>query len=162
METKLGLVRNLLQIDLAGYALSALFASLLYVVWLTVSIVFGEAGSTHPGLRFAFGFAFVFLFVGGFGLALLLMIVPWAIVVWARLKTRWDVLIYYPAVAALLLFTLGCTAAAISPKPFFIENQTFLEAAVITAQREGFCLLFSGIAFGACYGWFERRTRAVL
>jgi hypothetical protein len=161
MENRAGLVRNLHQIDLAGYAVSAILASLIYVVWLSVSIAFGEAGTTHPGLLFGFRFAFVFLFVGGFGLALLLMLVPWAIVVWAHFKTRWDGRIYYPGVGALLLFTLGCTTAAISPKPLFIEDQTFLEAAVITAQRQGLCLLFSGIAFGACYWWLERRIRAV-
>jgi len=162
MENSSGLVRNLHQIDLVGYAVSAVLASLIYVVWLSVSIAFGEAGTTHPGLLFGFEFAFVFLFVGGFGLALLLMIVPWAIIVWARLKTRWDGRIYYPGVGALLLFTLGCITAAISPKPLWIENQTFLEAAAITAQRQGLCLLFSGIAFGACYWWLERRIRAVL
>lgn len=160
METRTRLVRSLYQIDLAGYAVSAILASLIYVVWLSVSIAFGEAGTTHPGLLFGFGFAFVFSFVGGFGLALLLMIVPWAIVVWVHLKTRWDGRIYYPAVGALLLFTLGCTTSAMSPRPFFVEDQTFLEGAVITAQRQGLCLLFCGIAFGACYWWLERRIRA--
>ena len=162
METRAGLVRNSHRIDLAAYAVSALLASLIYVVWLSVSIAFGESGTTHPSVRFGFGFAFVFLFVGGFGLALLLMVVPWAIVVLAQLKTRWDGRIYYPGVGALLLFTLGCTAAAISPKPFWIADQTFLEAAVIAAQREGLCLLFCGFALGACYSWLERRIRAVV
>jgi len=162
MENRAGLVRNLHLFDVAGYALSAILASLIYVVWLSVSIAFGGVGTTRPGLLFGFGFAFVFWFVGGFSLALLLMIVPWAIVVLAHLKTRWDGRIYFPGVAAVLLFSLGCTTAAISPKPFWIEDQTFLEAAVIAAQRQGLCLLFSGLAFGACYWWLERRIRAVL
>jgi len=162
METRATVVRNSHRINFVAYALSALLASLIYVVWVSVSIAFDKAGTTHPGFLFGLGFAFVFLFVGGFGLALLLMIVPWAIVVWAHLKTRWDGRIYYPALAALLLFTLGCTAAAISPKPIIVEDQTFLEAAMITAQREGLCLLFSGIAFGACYWWLQRRIRAVV
>jgi hypothetical protein len=161
METRAASIRNLLPINLAGYALSVLVAALLYVVWLSLSIVIGEAATTHPSLRFALGFAFGFLLVGGFGLALLLMIVPWTIVVRARLKTRWDVRIVYPAVGALLLFTLACVTAAISPKPFFVPDQTFFEAAMITARREGLCLLFSGIAFGSCYAWFERRNRTV-
>jgi hypothetical protein len=161
MENRAWLVRNLRSFDPAGYAVSAILASLIYVGWLTVSIGFGGTGTTHPGLRFGFGFAFVFLFVGGFALALLLMIVPWAIVVWVHLQTRWDGRIYFPAVGALLLFTLGCTTAAISPKPFWID-QTFLEAAEITAQRQGLCLLFSGIAFGACYWWVKQRIRAAV
>ncbi len=162
METRAALVQKSRRIDFAAYAVSAILASLLYVVWVSVSIAFDKAGTDHPSFLFGFGFAFIFLIVAGFGLALLLMVVPWAIVVWARLKARWDGRIYYPALGALLVFTLGCTAAAISPKPLFIDDQTFLQAAVITAQRQGLCLLFSGIAFGACYWWLERRLRAVV
>lgn len=146
----------------ANYAVSAILASLIYVVWLTVSITFGGGETTHSGLLFGLGFASVFLFVGGFALALLLMIVPWAIAVWAQLKTRWDGRIYFTGVGALLVFTLGCTSAAISPKPLWIDDQTFLEGAVIAAQRQGLCLLFSGFAFGACYWWLERQIRAIL
>jgi hypothetical protein len=32
-------------------------------------------------------------------------------------KTQWDGRIYFPAVGGLLVFTLGCAAASISPKP---------------------------------------------
>jgi hypothetical protein len=160
MENRAWSVRNFHHFDLAGYALSAILASLLYVVWLTVSIAFGEGRTAHAGVLFGFGFAFLFLFVGGFALALLLMIVPWAVVVWAHFRTRWDGRIYFPVVAAILLFTLGCATAAISPTPFWIDDQTFLEAALIAAQRQGLCMLFSGIAFGACYAWLERRLRA--
>ena len=122
-----------------------------------------ESGTTHPGVRFGFGFAFVFLFVRGLrpgvasdGRSL------GDCCVGPTFSTRWDGRIYFPGVGALLLFTLGCTAAAISPKPFWIADQTFLEAAVITAQREGLCLLFCGFALGACYSWLERRIRAVV
>jgi len=166
MENGAGMITNLRHFDLArrvtGYAVSAILASLIYFVWLTVSTTFGGVGTTHPGLIFGFGFALFFLFVGGFAPALLLMIVPWAIAVWAHLKTRWDGRIYFPGVGALLVFTLGCTTASISPKPFWIEDQTFLEGAVIAAQRQGVCLLLSGIAFGACYWWIERQIRAML
>jgi hypothetical protein len=156
------MVSNLQHSDLArrvtGYAASAMLASLIYVVWLTLSAKFGGVGTARPSLLFGFGFALVFLFIGGFALALLLMIVPWAIAVWARLKTRWDNPIYFPVLGALLVFTLGCTTASILPKPLWIEDQTFLEGAVIAAQRQGVCLLLSGIAFGACYWWLERRV----
>ena len=161
MENGAGMISNLRHFDLArrvaGYAVSAMLASLIYVVWLTVSITFGGVGITHPGLIFGFEFALVFLFVGGFALELLLMIVPWAIAVWTHLMTRWDGRIYFPGVGALLVFTLGCTTASLLPKPFWIEDQTFLEGAVIAAERQGVCLLLSGIAFGACYWWLERR-----
>jgi hypothetical protein len=162
MENVARMVGNLWRNDLArrvtGYAASVSLASLIYVAWLTISATFSGVGTTRPGLIFGFGFALVFLFVGGFALALLLMIVPWAIAVWAHLKTRWDGRIYFPGVGALLVFTLGCATASIMPKPFWVEGQTFLEGAVIAAQRQGICLLLSGIAFGACYWWFERRV----
>lgn len=91
------MVSNLRHFDLArrvaGYAVSAILASLIYVVWLTVSIT-GDGVGTHPGLIFGFGFGLVFLFVGGFALALLLMIVPWAIAVWAHFKTRWTAYLF--------------------------------------------------------------------
>ena len=166
MENGAGMISNARHFDLArrvaGYAVSAMLASLIYVVWLTVSITFGGVGITHPGLIFGFEFALVFLFVGGFALALLLMIVPWAIAVWTRLMMRWDGRIYFAGVGALLVFTLGCTTASLLPKPFWIEDQTFLEGAAIAAERQGVCLLLSGIAFGTCYWWIERQIRAIL
>jgi hypothetical protein len=159
-----GMSSNLRRFDvarrIASYAVSAIVASLVYIVWFVVDIRIDQRGSPDPGFRFDFGFAFIFSLIGGFALALLIMTIPWAIALWAHLKTRWDGRIYFPAVGGLLVFTLGCVAASISPKPLFIEDQTFLEGAVITAQRQGPCLLISGIAFGACYWWLERRIRA--
>jgi len=165
MESRARKVSGLRNFDLAArrvaaYAVSAILASLIYVVWLTISIRFGDAGTTHNGLVFGFEFALFFLFAAGFALALLLMTIPWAIAVWVQLKTRWDGRIYFPGVGALLVFTLGCAAASISPKPLWVEDQTFLEGAAITAQRQGLCLLVCGIAFGACYWWLERQIRA--
>jgi hypothetical protein len=139
---------------------SAILASLIYLVWLTVLITFREWGNL-PGLIFVLGFALFFLFAGGFALALLLMIVPWAIAVWAQFKMRWDGRIYFPVVGAVLVFTLGCTTASLLPKPLWIEDQTFLEGAVITAERQGVCLLLCGVAFGACYCWLERQFEVV-
>jgi hypothetical protein len=162
MESMLAKVSNLRHFDLArrvaAYAVSSFLASLIYIVWLAVSATFGEGN--HLGLGFGLWFALLFLFAGGFALALILMTVPWAIAVWVQLKTGLDGRIYFPAVGVLLVFVLGCTAAAIVPKPFFIDDQTFLEAAVITAQRQGVCLLLCGIAFGACYCWLERKIQA--
>jgi hypothetical protein len=166
MENRSGMAGNTRQFDLArraaAYAASALLASLVYVVWLVVSIKFGSGESTHSGLLFGFGFAFIFWLTGGFALALVLMILPWAAAVWAQLKTRWDGRFYFPLVGALLVFTLGCAAGSIMPKPFFVDQQTFLEGAAITAQREGLCMVVCGIAFGTCYWWLDRRNRATL
>ena len=166
MENRAGTVNDSRHFDLGRrvveYVGSAILASLVYVVWVTVSTGYLGVGTTRPGWIFALGFALIFWLTGGFVLAFLLIILPWAIVVWAHLETRWDGRIYFPGVGALLVFAFGCTAASISPKPLWIEDQTFLEGAVIAAQRQGVCLLFCGVAFGACYGWLERQTRAIL
>jgi hypothetical protein len=143
-----------------GYSVSAIIASLIYVIWITVSTAIGGLGTTHSDLPFELGVAFFFLFAGGFALTLLLMIVPWAIAVWAHSKMRWDGRLYFPGVGAQFVFTLGCTAASLSPKPLWIEDQTFLEGAVIAAERQGLCLLVCGIVFGGCYTWLDRQMRA--
>ena len=100
-------------------------------------------------------------FLDGFLQALLLLILPWTAAVWLSRKFRWSAKLYFPAAGALLLFVIGCAAASISPKPLFIEDQTFLEGALIAAQRQGLCFLFSGAVFGAAY-WFisERGNHA--
>jgi uncharacterized Tic20 family protein len=78
-----------------GYSVSAIIASLIYVIWITVSTAIGGLGTTHSDLPFELGVAFFFLFAGGFALTLLLMIVPWAIAVWAHSKMRWDGRFYF-------------------------------------------------------------------
>jgi hypothetical protein len=69
------------------------------------------------------------------------------------------ILTVLPVVGAPLLFVIGCAAASISPKPLWIEDQTFLEGALIAVVRQG--LSFSGVVFGASY-WFlsERHATA--
>ncbi len=96
-------------------------------------------------------------FFDGFLQALLLLILPWTAAVWVRRKFRWSDRLYFPAAGALLLFVIGCTAASISPKLLFIEDQTFLQGALIAAQRQGFCFVISGAAFGASYWFISKR-----
>lgn len=164
MQSRTGEVSTLRHLDLAtfvaGWVVSAIVASVTYVVWSAVSLTFVGLGTTHVDLMFGLGLAIFFLFAGGFAVALILMIIPWAIAVWAHFKTRWDDRIYFPGVGALLVFVLGCASASISPKPLFIEDQTSPEGALIAAQRQGLCFLICGIVFGACYCGMERRTRA--
>jgi hypothetical protein len=140
----------------ARYAISAMFASAIYIVWLTVSITIGGWGTDRPNVLFEIASAAFFWFAGGFALALVLTIVPWSIAVWAHSKTQWNGRIYFPGVGAFLVFTLGCMTSSVSWKPLWIEDQTFLEGVLITAQRQGVCLIFCGITFGACYCWLKR------
>ena len=139
-----------------AYSVSGMFASLIYVIWLTVSLRFWS-GQPHASLIFALGFSLFFWLAGGFALTLLLMIVPWIIAVWAYRKLRWASPLYFSGIGAVIVFTLGCATASIAPKPLFIEDQTFLEGALIAAERQGVCLLFAGVALGTCYWWFGER-----
>jgi hypothetical protein len=88
------------------------------------------------------------------------MIVPWGLIVWVYRKLRWSGQFYFPAVGAFFLFALGCTTASTSARPFFMEDQTFLEGLVVAAERQGIGFLLAGIAFGASYWFFgERQIR---
>ena len=125
--------------------------------------MFVSPGSDTPeysvGLRL--GVASFFWLAGGFAPTLLAIIVPWFLAVSVYQKLRWSGRIYFPVVGAFMVFVLGCAIASLMPKPLFIEDQTFLEGAVVVAQREGICLLLAGIAFGASYWFFgERRIPA--
>jgi hypothetical protein len=146
----------------AGYVASAIVASVVYVVWLTVWEAVWGGGTAQRDWGFEFRFSLFFWIAGGFALALLLMIVPWATAVWVWVRTRWDARFYFPIVGAVLVFVIGCVASSISPKPLFVEDQTFLQGVVMTAQRQGICLAVCGVVFGVCYAWFERRKGDVV
>jgi hypothetical protein len=95
--------------------------------------------------------------VGGFAFALLAMIIPWSLAVWAYRKARWHGQIYFPAVGAFLIFILSCVSSSLAPKPFFVPDQTFLQGAAIAAEREGIAFLLAGLTFGVCYWFFCER-----
>jgi hypothetical protein len=109
------------------------------------------------GFGFRLSFAAFFWLTEGFALTLFLMIAPWSLAVSAYGKFRRFGRFYFPAVGALIVFTLGCATASISWKPLFVEDQTFLEGAVMAAQRQGLGFILAGIAFGASYWLFGER-----
>jgi hypothetical protein len=133
-----------------GYASGAILASLLYVIWLIVSIP-PEPSDVHGSLAFRITFSFFFWLVDGFALTLLVMIIPWIIVVWSYRRMQWSGRIYFPIAGSLLLFVIGCAATSIAPTPLWMEYQTFLQGALIAAQRQGICFFASGLVFGASY-----------
>lgn len=144
-------------IRLLGYIIGALGASAIYICCLTVSFAF-IGPKPLSGLGVAVLFAIWFWLTEGFALALLLVIVPWTLVVWAYPKFRWNGWIYFPASGVVLIFILGCTTASIAPKPLWIEDQTFLEGAAIAAERQGVFFFLAALAFGTCYWWLERQV----
>lgn len=135
-----------------GYVCSAAVASTFYIIWLCI-ILHAAASEQTINLPLEFGLA-VFLYVfGGFLAAMGLMIVPWLLAVrvyrWVKLP-GW---IYYAAIGAVSTLVLGCSTSSLAPKPLFVEDQTFFEGAVIAAERQGVCMLLTGLLFGFTF-WF--------
>ena len=121
-------------IRLAGYALSCTLAWVFYVGWIA-------AESPGPrSLQSSLFAALFFCVFGGFSAALVLMALPWALVVFIFSKVRLPGAAYFPCAGALLMILLGCAISSLSPKPLFIEDQTFFEGALITLERQGVCL----------------------
>jgi hypothetical protein len=115
-----------------GYASGAILASLIYVIWVIVSVP-PEPSDGHGSLAFRLAFSFFFWLVDGFALTLLLMIIPWIIAVWAYRRLQWPGSVYFPIAGSLLLFVIACAATSIAPTPFWVEDQTFLQGALIGA-----------------------------
>lgn len=131
-----------------AYAAGAASASLFYVVWLVI-----EMRGPGIGLGFRIGLALFFWLVNGFAAALILMAVPWLLPVRMYVRVGWRAWIYFACAGAVLTFTIGCATASLSPKPMWIEDQTFLEGALIAANRQGLCLTLAGSIHGFVY-WF--------
>jgi hypothetical protein len=140
-----------------GYAIGAVVASLIYVAW--IAFVINDTGSKTPqtGLGFRLSFALLFWVADGFGPTLLILVLPWILAVSIFRKLQWFPQLYFPGAGAFLLFLLACTSSSLAPKPFFVDEQTFLQGAIMAAQRQGAAYLLAGIAFGACYWFFGER-----
>lgn len=141
---------------LVGYLASVTSASLFYMVWLVVQ-------NRTPGGRetflFNIGFAFFFWLVGGMGAAFVLIAFPWYLaVVWHDRLQRFG-LMYFSLIGAAITIAMGCGTSALFPKPLFVEDQTFLAGFMITAQRQGICLLLTGFVFGLTFWLVSERLR---
>jgi hypothetical protein len=139
---------------MAAYALGAAIASLVYIAWTAVD--FPPPG----GLGFRLGLALSFWLVEGFSVTLLLVGTLWILAV--RLyrgswRSGWA---YFAMVGAVLTFAIGCAAASLSPKPLFIEDQTFFEGARIAAERQGVCFTVAGILLGLTYWFLAEKGRS--
>ncbi len=134
-------------IRMAGYALGSTVASAFYIGWIMVEA--GDPGSFQTRLIAAL----ILCVFGGFSAAVVLMTLPWTLVVWISCKAQSLGALYFACSGALSMILVGCLASSVSPKPFFVEDQTFWEGFLITLERQGSCLALSGmiIAFGY---WF--------
>lgn len=143
---------------LIGYIAAFLVASLFYVGWITVA---NRAPGTGVAVRFRIDIAIFFWLFGGVAVALVLMALPWSLAVIFANRIRQFGLAYFLTFGAALTILLGCAASSLAPKPLFIEDQTFSEGFVIALQRQGVCLLLTGLLFGVTYWYLSERGRPV-
>lgn len=140
-------------IRVAGYALSVTASLVFYVSWI--------AAEVGPGnLRSRITAALFFCMFGGFSAALVSMILPWVLVVWIYRKVRLSGVVYFACAGALLMILLGSVTSAVSPKPLFIEDQTFFEGMLIALQRQGLCLALAGAIIG--FGYWSLAEKNVI
>lgn len=144
-----------------GYIVGATAASLFYAtyfMWWTE-----ESTPTAPQASFGFqlGLALFFWLTAGFCATISVMALLWIAVVRAYAIVRLSGPAYFGGFGAVLTLVLGCTVSSLTPKPFFIEDQTFLEGFLIVAQRQGVCLLLAGFILGLTYWSIGERRKVV-
>ncbi|HEY1204705.1 MAG: hypothetical protein ABSH46_15365 [Bryobacteraceae bacterium] len=135
---------------LVGYLASVASASVFYLVWFVVRL---ELTRPHGrvSVLFDIGFAIFFWLFGGMGAALVLMALPWYLAVRGYGRLQCFGLTYFSLIGAATALVIGCGTSSLSPKPLWIEDQTFLEGFVIAAERQGVCLLLTGLVFGITF-----------
>ena len=144
---------------LVGYVASLICASLFYMVWFAIVVGQINPKGDPVSLRFQFGFAFFFWLFSGMGAALVLLALPWFLAVLCHDRMKSSGRIYFPLIGAACTLAIGCVTASLSPKPFFVEDQTFFQGFVIALQREGICFLLTGFIFGLTFWLVSERRR---
>lgn len=141
---------------LVGYSASIASASLFYVAWFVIEL--SRMPDGHTSVLFKIGLAFFFLLLT-VGPAFVLMAFPWYLSArWYGQLQRFG-LIYFSLIGAAAILVIGCVASSLSPKPLFIEDQTFLEGFMVAIERQGICLLLTGFVFGLTFWLVSERLR---
>jgi hypothetical protein len=158
---------------LVGYLASVAGASLFYVAWFVIWVERHTMPGGDASFMFKIGLAFFFMLFSA-GSAFVLMAFPWYLSVrwYDRLQrsglihsARWYDqsrrfgLIYFSMFGAATTLVLGCATSSLSPKPLFIEDQTFLEGFMVAIERQGICLLLTGFVFGLTFWMVSERLR---
>jgi len=110
-----------------------------------------ENGSDQLSWQFKLGFAATFCIIDGFLGSVLLMALPWMVFAYVKRHFKLPSSVYFPALGAILTVGMASMASSLSPKPLFIEDQTFLEGALIALQRQGICYTLAGLLLGFVY-----------
>lgn len=136
----------------AAYALSSLVAFVFYVSWIA-----GEVPGPGSFSNRILAALFLCMF-GGFSAAIVSMTLPWIVVVWIYRKLRLSGAVYFALLGGLMMVVAGSVTSSVSPKPLFIEDQTFFGGVLIALQRQGVCLTMAGTIIGLGY-WFLGEKR---
>jgi hypothetical protein len=141
---------------LIGYLASFTAASIFYMVWLVIQ---SWTPDRHVNVLLDIGIAFFFWLFGGMGAALVLMALPWYLAVILHDRLQRYGLMYFSLIGAAATLAIGCATSSLAPKPLFVEDQTFLEGFMIAVQRQGVCLLLTGLVFGLTFWFVSERPR---
>jgi len=141
-----------------GYLSSFASASLFYIVSFTVRQELDGPRSIHSSLA-DLGFAVFLWLFDGIAVALVLMALPWYGVVQLAARRHGSNLLYFALCGAAITLVLSCATSSLAPKPIFVEDQSFIEGFVITAQRQGIDLLLTGFVFGITFWLVSERLR---
>jgi hypothetical protein len=141
---------------LLGYLAGFSIASLFYVVWFAIQ---SSASGGDVSVRFQVGIAIFFWLFGGMAAAFALMALPWYLAVVLHDRLRGSGLIYFSLIGDAATTVLGCATSSLAPKPLFIEDQTFLQGFMIALERQGVCLLLTGLLFGVTFWFVSERRR---
>jgi hypothetical protein len=68
-------------------------------------------------------------------------------------------MIFFSLFGAATTLVLGSAISSLSPKPLFVEDQTFLEGFMVAIERQGICLLLTGCVFGLTFWLVSERLR---
>jgi hypothetical protein len=141
---------------MVGYLASFSSASLFYLVWFAVQ---NRTSDSHVTVLFQIGIAFFFWLFGGMAAAFVLMAFPWYLAVVWHGRLQRSGLMCFSLIGAATTTAIGCATSSLAPKPLFVEDQTFLEGFMIAIQRQGVCLMFTGLVFGLTFWFVSERLR---
>jgi len=126
------------------------------VGWFTIQ---NRTSGSDVTVLFQITVAIFFWLFGGVAAALVLLALPWYLaVVWHK-RLKHTGLAYFSILGAAVTTIIGCATSTLAPKPLFIEDQTFLQGFIIALQRQGVCLLLTGLLFGVTFWYVSERGR---
>ena len=144
---------------LRGYFAAVIAATLSYLVWIAAEDLLINPKQQVNLLSILLIVMIVELF--SILAVAVSMLVPWGLAIWGSTQHSRPGGVHFALAGASAAFILGCVASSLSPKPLFVEDQSFARGLEIAAQREGLGLFFSGLFGGLIYWSVSERRRWV-